>query len=272
MRETEAQSSEARTGDALSDDEMMSANPLSDGSDATRTAILDAVVRCFAAQGWAGTNMSLVARETGMTRGKIQYYFPVLDELKFAAIEYLYDCWRRSYFDRISPDASARARFDKGVDLLWDLARDPLHVAMSQLEAAARTDEGLRRRLSELHVADEEELKRATTITFPALAAVGPVELQLGRYFTTIFINGLAAHGFPHDAAIWQKRLVAMLKECLTGFWVRRGVLDLDNAVAGGEAAIPAPAAAAPDPAEAERKRRALALLQEAAEILSDGL
>ena len=33
-------------------------------SDATRMAILDAVVRCFATQGWAGTNMSLVARDS----------------------------------------------------------------------------------------------------------------------------------------------------------------------------------------------------------------
>ena len=59
------------------------------GESDARMAILDAVVRCFATQGWAGTNMSLVARETGMTRGKIQYYFPVLEDLKYVAIEYL---------------------------------------------------------------------------------------------------------------------------------------------------------------------------------------
>ena len=73
-----------------------------ESSDATRSAILDAVARCFAVQGWAGTNMSLVARETGMTRGKIQYYFPVLEDLKYAAIERLYDSWRHNYFGQIA--------------------------------------------------------------------------------------------------------------------------------------------------------------------------
>lgn len=263
------QSSEALAADAPSDSELM--NQPIDSSDVTRTAILDAVVRCFAAQGWAGTNMSLVARETGMTRGKIQYYFPVLDELKFAAIEYLYECWRRSYFERISPDAPARARFDRGVDLIWELARDPLHVAMAELEAAARTDEGLRRRLAQLHVADEEQLKLATSATFPALAAVGPDELQLGRYFTTIFINGLAAHSFPQDAAIWQTRLVAMLKECLAEFWVRRGVVDLDSEEHRVLSDMPVmdQRESAPDLADAERQRRALALLRQATAILS---
>ena len=238
--------------------------------DAPRTAILDAVVRCFAAQGWAGTNMSLVARESGMTRGKIQYYFPVLDELKFAAIEYLYESWRRGYFERINPDASTRVRFDRGVDLLWELASDPLHVAMAELEAAARTDEGLRRRLAELHIADEAALDVATSATFPALAAVGRRELQLGRYFATIFINGLAAHSFPDDAPVWQASLIAMLKECLSDFWVRRGVLDLDSDEP--HIAVQPPAAdriaTVPDPDE-ERRREALTLLQRAVELLT---
>ena len=241
-----------------------------DSGDTTRTAILDAVVRCFAAQGWAGTNMSLVARETGMTRGKIQYYFPVLDELKFAAIEYLYDSWRRSYFDRISPDASARVRFDRGVELLWELASDPLHVAMAELEAAARTDEGLRRRLAELHIADEAELDIATTETFPALAAVGRTELRLGRYFATIFINGLAAHNFPEDAHVWQTRLVAMLKECLSDFWVRRGVVDLDGDEPHVAANPPAEERTVAAPDGGERRLEALALLQRAMDLLAE--
>lgn len=243
-----------------------------ESGDAPRTAILDAVVRCFATQGWAGTNMSLVARESRMTRGKIQYYFPVLDELKFAAIEYLYDSWRRGYFERISPDASTRVRFDRGIDLLWELASDPLHVAMAELEAAARTDEGLRRRLAELHIADEAELEVATTVTFPALAAVGRQELRLGRYFATIFINGLAAHNFPDDAAAWQTRLIAMLKECLSDFWVRRGVLDLDGEEprVPGDGPIAARTQAVPDPAGEERRREALALLERAMALLTE--
>jgi len=273
MDRTEAKSGERLPGELLSGDPSAvgDAAAAGEGSDDTRKAILDAVVRCFTAQGWAGTNMSLVARETGMTRGKIQYYFPVLEELKFAAIEHLYESWRRSYFDRISPDAPTRVSFDRGVEVLWELARDPLHVAMANVEAAARTDEGLRRRLAELHIEDEEQLDRATRQTFPALAAVGGHELHLGRYFTTIFIDGLASHNFPADAPIWRARLVAMLKECLSDFWVRRGVVDLDGERPGIASETPATeqGGSVPPPPNRDRTQETLALLRQAMEILS---
>jgi len=242
-----------------------------EGGDATRVAILEAVVRCFVAQGWAGTNMSLVARETGMTRGKIQYYFPVLEDLKYAAIEHLHESWRRSYFGKIDPDAPPRLQLDMGVDLLWEQAREPLHLAMVELESAARTDERLRATLSRLHIADENALDLETSAAFPTLAAIGDHQLRLGRYFVTIFINGLAAHNFPGNSDRWQAELIEMLKECLAAFWLSRGMPDLD----GGTHATFAPrenraAASSPDNRGEERRREALDLLRRAAKLLSE--
>lgn len=243
----------------------------SESGDATRTAILDAVVRCFATQGWAGTNMSLVARETGMTRGKIQYYFPVLEDLKYAAIEHFYEGWRRSYFGQIDPAAPPRLQLDMGVDLLWEQACEPLHRAMVELESAARTDERLRSTLSQLHIADEQALDLETSATFPALAAIGAHELRLGRYFVTIFINGLAVHNFPGDAARWQRELTEMLKECLAAYWMNRGMPDLDgNRPALSGPAMKSAAAPPPDDRSEERRREALELLRRATELLSE--
>ena len=237
------------------------------GSEATRTAILDAVVRCFAAQGWAGTNMSLVARETGMTRGKIQYYFPVLEDLKLAAMEYLYASLRQSYFTGIRPDAPTRERFDEGIDLLWQLARDPQHVAMAELEASARTDEVLRRALAEIHVVDEELRNAQTRAAFPAFAAVGQHELNLGRFFVTIFINGLASYSFPDEPDVWQARLIAMLKECLSEFWARRGVAGLSD---DADSTDPTVVRAARDIDGIDaRRREAIGLLREALAVLN---
>ena len=244
------------------------ADQLGESGDAKRTAILDAVVRCIASQGWAGTNMSLVARETGMTRGKIQYYYPVLEELKFAAIEYLYECWRRSYFGQIDPEAPPRLQLDMGVDLLWQQAREPLHRAMVELDSAARTDERLREALSRLHIADEQALDLETSAAFPALAAIGSHELRLGRYFVTIFVNGLAAHHFPGDAARWQDELIGMLKECLATFWLRRGMPDLDGST-HATPAVTQVSAPAHDACSDKRRREALELLSRAAELLS---
>lgn len=232
-----------------------------EGGVATRTAILDAVVRCIATQGWAGTNMSLVSRETGMTRGKIQYYFPVLEELKRAAIDHLYERWRRDYFDRMRSDARGPQSIVDGVDVLWQLAREPQHRAMLEIEAAARTDDALREVLTGLQRVDEEQLRAETVRAFPDLAALtaGTDQLTLARYFVSIFVDGLAAHGFTEDAGRWQSELLAMLKECLLVFWERRG-LD------GAQAAATAVSAPALDP----RREEARALLTRAAELLAD--
>lgn len=240
-------------------------------TDATRLAILDAVVRCIAAQGWAGTNMSLVARETGMTRGKIQYYFPVLEDLKYAAIEHLHDQTRRSYFGQIAPNAPARAQFDQAIDLLWDMANDPYHLAMAEVGAAARTDAELRQRLSRIRVADDAALGREAEASFPALAAIGLDELHLGRLFTTVFINGLAAHNFPEDTALWQRRLIAMLKELLADFWIRRGAVGLHETGEGPSGTMPiTPKAARSNGVEEQaRAKEALALLKQAVSLLA---
>jgi len=242
-----------------------------ESSDATRSAILDAVARCFAAQGWAGTNMSLVARETGMTRGKIQYYFPVLEDLKYAAIERLYDSWRNSYFGQIDPQAPPHEQLDMGVDLLWRQAKEPLHVAMVELESAARTDQRLRSVLAELHIADEQALERETAAAFPTLAAISDHELRLGRYFVTIFVNGLAAHTFPADASRWQVQLIDMLKECLAMYWTRRGMPSSEGDISVRVAARPTEVPGE-DQHDAERRREALSLLCRAAELLGEPL
>ena len=94
--------------------------------------------------------------------------------------------------------------------------------------------------------------------------------MRLGRYFATIFINGLAAHNFPEDAEIWQNRLVAMLKECLSDFWVRRGVVDLDSDEPHVAVHPPAEEPAIPEPAGGERRQEALALLQRAMDLLTE--
>jgi hypothetical protein len=204
-----------------------------------------------------------------MTRVKIQYYFPILEDLKYAAIEYLYECWRSSYFGRIDPDAPPRLQLDMGVDLLWRQANnEPLHVAMVELESAARTDERLRATLAQLHVSDEQALDRATAAAFPALAELGDEELKLGRYFVTIFINGLAAHTFPSDAARWQAKLVDALKECLAAFWLIRGMPDLEGSMRDKVAQSEGAGASPADDQADERRREALELLRRAAELL----
>ncbi|WP_195908440.1 TetR/AcrR family transcriptional regulator [Novosphingobium sp. Gsoil 351] len=232
--------------------------------DATRAAILDAAVRCIARQGWPGANMSLVSRETRMTRGKIQYYFPVIEDLRLAAVEHVYESWRRRYFDRMRIAAQGRDSIAVGIDYLWQLTRETEHRAMAEIEAAARTDPALHAVLTRLQQADEEQLHKETIAAFPELASLtdGTDQLKVARHFTSIFINGLAAHNFVDEAERWQAELLAMLKECLGLFWARRGL--------GGPRPTGLHAAdAKPIDSTGERHEEAAELLRRAAHLLS---
>ena len=208
--------------------------------------------------------MSVIARRSRMTRGRIQYYFPTLDDLLRAAIEHLMVEWRRKYFGALAEVGGTSARFETGVDLLWRLMQDPLHVAKQELEASARTNAELRALIQHASVDDEEASVSAAKLTYPELAQRGDAALRLARNFTNVFMEGLALYRFNHNADARQAELIDMLKSVLIAYWSSLGVESLE-----APAKTDRHSAAAPSQFHDEKRERALALLQEAAALLS---
>lgn len=241
-------------------------SPLGDGetsekSDAARRAILDATTACFAEFGWSGTNMSVIARRSRMTRGRIQYYFPTLDDLLRAAIDHLMVEWRKRYFSLISEAAGPSARVEAGIEVLWNLMKDPLHVAKQELEASARTNPELRALLQRSSVADDEASVASAKQAYPELATQGDAAFRRARNFTMVFMEGLAIFRFSTDPEGSRREMIEMLTSVLMTYWNALGVEDL---------AAPAqrPPAATSQPAD-EARTRALELIQEAARLLA---
>ena len=236
------------------------------GNDDVRGHILDATVACFIEHGWGGTNMSVIARRAQVTRGRIQYYFPTLDELLRAAIDYLNEEWRRKYFPILEGIADAPERFDAGVDVLWRLMQHPLHVAKQELEASARTNQELAALMQQAAAADDEMNLSATRKAYPALAEKGDEAIRLARDFTLVFMEGLSLYRFSHDADARRTEQLALLKSLLLAFWNAHGV-----EVGGGEGPAP-PSLTLPPPAQIEPdpdRQRALRLILEAAALLA---
>jgi AcrR family transcriptional regulator len=230
-----------------------------------RREILEATIASFAEFGWNGTNMSTIARNTRMTRGKIQYYFPTLDHLLRAAVSYLYTEWQKRYFGKIDRLSDAPVRFHAGIDALWAMMDDPLHVARQELEACGRTNPELRALLNEASVAHDESSLPAAKQAYPELAGIGDDEVQLARHFTMVFMEGLSIYGIGSDADKWRIRLITMLKRCLAAHWSAIGVEGLGDA----DANLSRLRTMETD-AGAQKRSRALALIQEATALLSE--
>lgn len=232
--------------------------------DQSRRTVLDAAIGSFAEFGWNGTNMSTVARRSGMTRGKIQYYFPTLDALRHAAVIHLHDVWQERFFAMVSSLGSGPGRFDAGIDALCAMLDDPLHLAKLELEACARTNGDLMAMLEEAARLHEEHALPEMRVTFHELAGASEADVRLARHFAMAFLGGLSTYRFGGDALAWRNRMIAMLRQSLVAFWQARGIDGL------GSAPDPAAPASVSEMAELDARRtRALALIEEAAALLA---
>lgn len=242
-------------------------------SEALRRRILDATLECYVKHGWSGTNMSTIARHLGMTRGMIQYYFPTLDDVLRASVQYLNNEWRKRYFSYIAQEQGQGDRLEVGMRALWQLMRDPLHTAKQELATAARSNADLRTVVLRETGLDESVTLDLAMKAYPDLAKLDQTVFRRALDFTVVFMEGLSRHPFSSDAEPRSQELLGMLKGCLADYWRSHGVA-LD---AGAPEASPAPRAlVAPEitPAPSERRddrdrERALSLILKAAALLS---
>jgi AcrR family transcriptional regulator len=65
--------------------------------------LMENMIHCLARKGFDGVTLQMVARESGLTRPAIKYYFASLDELKVFSIKYV-----RLIFQKLAVDAMMR--------------------------------------------------------------------------------------------------------------------------------------------------------------------
>ena len=243
-------------------------------SEAVRQRILDGALECYVTHGWSGTNMSVISRHLGMTRGMIQYYFPTLDEMLRASVKHLNAEWRKRYFGYITQDSASkgsrsRDRLDVGIQALWLLMQDPLHTAKQELAAAARSNADLRHVMEVEAGFDEAATLELAKQAYPDLAQLDETVFRRALDFTVVFLEGLSRHPFSSDAAQRIQQQLRMLKDYLADYWRIQGVTLHRSAAASASLATPAPPAAAASDTRASDRERALSLILKAAAILS---
>ena len=138
--------------------------PQEERTRAMRQRLLEATVECLVDAGFNGTSTTLVSRVAGVSRGAQLHHFPTKNDLVVAAVRHLAE-QRREEFARISTELPAgEGRTRAVIGAMAEYVISPFFTAALELWVAARSDEQL-------------------------LAAVGPLEIEIGRELHAIAVD-----------------------------------------------------------------------------------
>lgn len=188
----------------------------------TRLRILDAAMRLFAEIGFHTATNAAIADHAKLTRGAMLYHFPTREALLASVVEHIQS--QRSSLLKAASDGRPAGvdAAEHAIDVYWRLLKTPPFQAFSELEAAARTDETLRR----LMAPAQAEFDRAEAGDEPLAllhAGVGP-RLQTSRDLARFMLEGMAKARMTHDEEAREARLLAVIKRA-TQMLNRKGMI-----------------------------------------------
>lgn len=174
----------------------------------TRRRILDAAMRLFAERGYHASSNADVAEAAGLTRGAMLYHFPTREDLVEAAIDHIQER-RTEAFETAARDQGHGDVADQAIDAYWELLRQAPFKAFAELEAVARTDPDLARRIAPAQAAfDHAQIGDLSGLL---LAGSGP-RFQTGRDLARFMLEGLARASLTYEQGERTERLLTVIK------------------------------------------------------------
>lgn len=137
-------------------------------SASTRTAIVDAAIRCIVKYGYANTTTPRIAEEAELSRGAMMHHFSNRLTVIQSAITHLLKK-RIKAFRRAGsglPPAGSN-RVHDALIAYWEQVKNPLFIAFHELTVAARTDQNLADILIPARRAFHDEWYRVAVEQFP---------------------------------------------------------------------------------------------------------
>jgi AcrR family transcriptional regulator len=184
----------------------------------TRRRILDAAMRLFAERGYHASSNADVAEAAGLTRGAMLYHFPTREDLVEAAIDHIQQR-RTEAFEAAAREQAEGDATDQAIDAYWELLHQAPFRAFAELEAVARTDPDLARRIAPAQAAFDHA--QIGTLSGLLLAGSG-ARFQTGRDLARFMLEGLARSTLTYDQDHRTERLLAVIKR-ITRVMNRKG-------------------------------------------------
>jgi AcrR family transcriptional regulator len=186
----------------------------------TRRRILDAAMRLFAERGYHASSNADVAEAAGLTRGAMLYHFPTREDLVEAAIDHIQQR-RTEAFEAAAREQGGDAT-DQAIDAYWELLHQAPFKAFAELEAVARTDPDLARRIAPAQAAfDHAQIGSLSGL----LLAGSGARFQTGRDLARFMLEGLARATLTYEQDERTERLLAVIKR-VTRVMNRKGAVQ----------------------------------------------
>jgi AcrR family transcriptional regulator len=174
----------------------------------TRKRILDAAMQLFAERGYHASSNADVAEAADLTRGAMLYHFPTREDLVEAAIDHI-QRRRTETFEAAARDQGQGDATDQAIDAYWELLHQAPFKAFAELEAVARTDPDLARRIAPAQAAfDHAQIGDLSGLL---LAGSGP-RFQTGRDLARFMLEGLARASLTYGEGERIDRLLTVVK------------------------------------------------------------
>jgi AcrR family transcriptional regulator len=175
----------------------------------TRKRILDAAMELFAERGYHASSNADVAEAAGLTRGAMLYHFPTREDLVEAAIDHI-QMRRTEAFESAARDQEQHGdATDQVIDAYWELLRQAPFKAFAELEAVARTDPDLARRIAPAQAAFDQA--QIGDLSHLLLAGSG-ARFQTGRDLARFMLEGLARASLTYAQRERTERLLTVIK------------------------------------------------------------
>lgn len=183
------------------------AGSAADGSETTRSRILDAAVECLIERGVAGTTTLAVQHRADVSRGALLHHFPNHASLLAASVAELVRRNERAVSQSRATNDASLDTLDSAVGALAFAARQPAYLAELELWAVARTDTALRQALIAAERGARRDLERVYFQLFGKWAESKAYDEVVA--LTLHFIRGLAISENIRSSARQRERLVA---------------------------------------------------------------
>ncbi|MDB5458923.1 MAG: TetR family transcriptional regulator [Caulobacteraceae bacterium] len=175
----------------------------------TRKRILDAAMELFAERGYHASSNADVAEAAGLTRGAMLYHFPTREDLVEAAIDHI-QMRRTEAFESAARDQEQHGdATDQAIDAYWELLHQAPFKAFAELEAVARTDPDLARRIAPAQAAFDHA--QIGDLSHLLLAGSG-ARFQTGRDLARFMLEGLARASLTYGQGERTERLLTVIK------------------------------------------------------------